>query len=221
MLYATYQGLDDIIAPFRTAALTALSFGPKNPGPFGELFRRNAALMEMLSRFQLTHARPSFGIHSVRVENRDVPVTEEVALDQLPRRFEVRGHVLALDAKAVRTDDGSVDSLLVSVSDISALEAAQREAQRNGAIIAILSKKSAFSRFVIDARELLDEAGTTDDALLLRRLLHTVKGNAASWGLASVAGLIHEIEEQDTIADTTCTRSSGLDRRRKTTSHRL
>ncbi|MBN8189467.1 polyhydroxyalkanoate depolymerase [Salipiger thiooxidans] len=81
VLYATYQGLDDIIAPFRTAALTALAFGPKNPGPFGELFRRNAALMEMLSRFQLTHARPSFGIHSVRVENRDVPVTEEVALD--------------------------------------------------------------------------------------------------------------------------------------------
>ncbi|MCR8546979.1 polyhydroxyalkanoate depolymerase [Salipiger sp. P9] len=81
MLYATYQGLDDIIAPFRTAALSSLAFGPKNMGPFGDLLRRNAALMEMVSRFRLSHERPSFGIHSVQVENREVPVTEEVVLD--------------------------------------------------------------------------------------------------------------------------------------------
>ena len=35
----------------------------------------------MISRFELTHARPDFGIATVRVGNRDVPVTEEVALD--------------------------------------------------------------------------------------------------------------------------------------------
>ncbi|APZ54185.1 polyhydroxyalkanoate depolymerase [Salipiger abyssi] len=81
MLYAAYQGLDDIIAPFRTAALSALAFSPRDIGPFGEMLRRNAALMEMISRFQLSHERPPFGIHSVPVENREVPVTEEVALD--------------------------------------------------------------------------------------------------------------------------------------------
>ncbi|MBN9890240.1 polyhydroxyalkanoate depolymerase [Salipiger abyssi] len=81
MLYAAYQGLDDIIAPFRTAALSALAFSPRDIGPFGEMFRRHAALMEMISRFQLSHKRPPFGIHSVPVENREVPVVEEVALD--------------------------------------------------------------------------------------------------------------------------------------------
>lgn len=81
MLYAAYQGLDDIIAPFRTAALSALAFSPRQLEPFGALYRRNAALMEMISRFQLSHERPPFGIHSVPVENRDVPVIEEVALD--------------------------------------------------------------------------------------------------------------------------------------------
>ena len=35
----------------------------------------------MIARFELTHARPDFGIGTVRVGNRDVPVTEEVALD--------------------------------------------------------------------------------------------------------------------------------------------
>ena len=81
MLYATYQGFDDLIAPFRTAALTAMAFAPRGPGPFADLIRKNAALAEMVSRFQLTHERPGFGISSVRVENRDVPVTEEVVLD--------------------------------------------------------------------------------------------------------------------------------------------
>lgn len=81
VLYAAYQTIDDIMAPFRTAALTSLAFSPRQPGPFGQIHRRGAAMMEMLSRFQLTHKRPSFGIHSVRVQNRDVPVTEEVVLD--------------------------------------------------------------------------------------------------------------------------------------------
>lgn len=124
---------------------------------------------------------------------------EEVALDQLPRRFDVRGRVLSLEAKAVRSVDGEVESLLVSVSDISALESAQRQAQRNGAIIAILSKKAAFTRFIADARAMLDEARGSEDAVLQRRHLHTVKGNAASWGLIEVAELVHRIEEHDEI----------------------
>ena len=40
-----------------------------------------AAAMEMISRFELTHVRPDFGIETVRVGNRDVPVAEEIALD--------------------------------------------------------------------------------------------------------------------------------------------
>jgi polyhydroxyalkanoate depolymerase len=43
--------------------------------------RRVMAALEMASRARLTHVRPSFGIPSVRVENRDAEVTEEVALD--------------------------------------------------------------------------------------------------------------------------------------------
>lgn len=81
MLYAVYQGLDDLIAPFRLGALQNLALMPRDGGPFGSLLRSNAAMMEMLSRFRLSHTRPSFDIHTVRVQNRDVPVTEEVVLD--------------------------------------------------------------------------------------------------------------------------------------------
>ncbi|WP_237220151.1 polyhydroxyalkanoate depolymerase [Salipiger sp. CCB-MM3] len=81
MLYAGYQGLDDFIAPFRMAALHGLTFMPRLAGPFAQLSRHNAAALEMVSRFRLSHERPAFGITTVRDGNRDVPVREEVALD--------------------------------------------------------------------------------------------------------------------------------------------
>jgi polyhydroxyalkanoate depolymerase len=48
------------------------------PPPLGGHF---SAALAMISRFELTHTRPDFGIGTVRVGNRDVPVTEEVAVD--------------------------------------------------------------------------------------------------------------------------------------------
>lgn len=81
MLYATYQGLDDFFAPLRTAANLALSFTPRPSGPFAGVLRQQAAALEMVTRFRLHHKRPKFGISSVRVDNRDVPVMEEVILD--------------------------------------------------------------------------------------------------------------------------------------------
>ncbi|MCB1333446.1 MAG: polyhydroxyalkanoate depolymerase [Roseivivax sp.] len=81
MLYATYQGVDDFFGPLRTAARVGLSFSPKRATSLRRLMRHNAALLEMLTRFRLTHARPSFGIRSVPIDNREVPVSEEVVLD--------------------------------------------------------------------------------------------------------------------------------------------
>ncbi len=77
MLYEAYQFQDDFLAPLRRASRWALALA----GPFALPGRQsmNAAL-ELISRFELTHASPGFGIESVRVGNRDVPITEEVAL---------------------------------------------------------------------------------------------------------------------------------------------
>lgn len=81
MLYAGYQSADDFFGPARTAALWGLTVLPQGQGSLGRLSRRSAAALEMMSRFRLTHERPPFGIGSVTVGNREVPVTEEVALD--------------------------------------------------------------------------------------------------------------------------------------------
>ncbi|MEZ5714513.1 MAG: polyhydroxyalkanoate depolymerase [Paracoccaceae bacterium] len=81
MLYAAYQGQDDMIAPFRAAARMAMGFLPGGDGPWAALARPAVAAAEMVSRFELSHARPDFAIRSVKAGNREVPVREEVALD--------------------------------------------------------------------------------------------------------------------------------------------
>ena len=78
MLYQTYQFYSDVMAPARNFAELGLSatapFTGEGGGPW---VRKFAAACELVSRARLTHTRPAYGIASVRVGNRDVPVTEE------------------------------------------------------------------------------------------------------------------------------------------------
>lgn len=80
MLYQTYQFQNDLMAPVRFAAKWGMSLGDAfGIGLAADVRQKALAAMEMVSRFELSHTRPSFEIASVRVGNRDVEVTEEVA----------------------------------------------------------------------------------------------------------------------------------------------
>ncbi|HRF07826.1 MAG TPA: polyhydroxyalkanoate depolymerase [Xanthobacteraceae bacterium] len=85
MIYSAYQAQSDFTEPFRSFAEQALANvrgivtglnGYAGQTPFGAI----AAGFEMVSRARLTHTRPSFGIKSVLVGNREVAVTEENAM---------------------------------------------------------------------------------------------------------------------------------------------
>lgn len=83
MIYAAYQAQADLFDPVRMAArFTRRALGTSLNG-FGETpFMRNfTAALEMVERAGLTHARPSFGVDRVPVGNREVEVSEEVALE--------------------------------------------------------------------------------------------------------------------------------------------
>ncbi len=78
MIYEAYQFQDDAFSPLRSFARWMRSA----TAPFMPTPRRDLdAALEMIDRFKLTHASPGFHIDTVRVGNREVPVTEEVALD--------------------------------------------------------------------------------------------------------------------------------------------
>ena len=85
MIYQAYQAWTDVAVPLRAmAAMTApmLRFpflGPLTPPSWHRL----AAGLELIARTGLTHRRPAYGIHRVRIGDREVAVTEEVA-DRTP-----------------------------------------------------------------------------------------------------------------------------------------
>ncbi|GAB5373740.1 MAG: polyhydroxyalkanoate depolymerase [Acuticoccus sp.] len=81
MLYQMYQFQDDLLAPMRTMARQTRFGDLPLLRPITGGLRYHDAMMEMLSRFKLTHHRPDFGIDCAKVGGRVVPVTEEVVLD--------------------------------------------------------------------------------------------------------------------------------------------
>jgi polyhydroxyalkanoate depolymerase len=79
MLYQAYQAHSDVMVPVR--ALAGLAMAASGWRPVDNTVLRNlTAAYELIARSGLTHQRPPFGIDHVLVGNREVAVTEEVAL---------------------------------------------------------------------------------------------------------------------------------------------
>jgi polyhydroxyalkanoate depolymerase len=83
MLYDAYQAQSDLLAPARVFAdFCNTAFAQTNFGPFANSFFKSlAAGAEVFSRGELSHDRPDYRIDTATVEGRDLPVTQEVALD--------------------------------------------------------------------------------------------------------------------------------------------
>ena len=79
MLYQAYQTQSDLMSPFRLLAQSASANLWLNHTE-GSLLRKLSSSMEVFSRMRLTHARPDYGITSVKVGERELQVTEESVL---------------------------------------------------------------------------------------------------------------------------------------------
>jgi HPt (histidine-containing phosphotransfer) domain-containing protein len=91
--------------------------------------------------------------------------------------------------------EGCLDGVFQSISDITHLETARRENERNTPRIGFLQQRSAFEAFVQDAADLLYTATChIDDAARVRHLIATVKGNAGALGGSHVVQTCHEVE---------------------------
>jgi poly(3-hydroxybutyrate) depolymerase len=81
MLYQMYQAQADMLEPMRRMARAANSLAtqPWTGIAHNPLLRVTAAAADLIGHTGTTHARPAFGIDSVMVGNRRVPVEERVA----------------------------------------------------------------------------------------------------------------------------------------------
>lgn len=123
----------------------------------------------------------------------------EVALEQLPHSATgPGGRSLRLEGRVIRSVEGNIDSVLLTISDVTALEAAQRDNAHYRLIVQLLRQRDAFVTFVADFLSLANAARDSiamGDQHVARRAIHTMKGNAGCFGLTDLAALIHGFEE--------------------------
>ncbi len=116
---------------------------------------------------------------------------------------------LALSWSPIANDEGTVDKLMLCVRDVTELKrleaeanSRKRELQMIGEILAVSQEK--FHEFIDSARAFITEnraviekasARTPDGVNLLFRNMHTIKGNARTYGFLGLTNQVHLAEQ--------------------------
>jgi signal transduction histidine kinase len=129
---------------------------------------------------------------------------EEVSLGQMRQRFPIAGRTLSVIGRNVRNAKNEIEKVLFTIVDVTDLEQAERENKKNGAIIRIMQNLSSFQDFIAESHERIVSTATAlkrGDDSLVRRELHTLKGNSSAFGLDPVAKLIHKVEDETQVVN--------------------
>lgn len=116
--------------------------------------------------------------------------------------------ILELDWNAVLDDDDVIDKVMVTVRDVTELRALERDAEKQkeeleiiGNILSLSPQK--FKDFVKSSKEFITENGALisatkekniDVIATLFRNMHTIKGNARTYGMNFITDVVHETE---------------------------
>jgi HAMP domain-containing protein/HPt (histidine-containing phosphotransfer) domain-containing protein/two-component sensor histidine kinase len=123
----------------------------------------------------------------------------ELTLDQLPRKMVVNDTHLRLNYTPI-LEDGKVSRLLVILADVTSEIEARRAAVGQEEMLRIFQAyrrdRSGCLDFFVDARELVRRICSSEERSVAEvvRLVHTLKGNCALFGVLSMSGLCHDVE---------------------------
>jgi len=123
----------------------------------------------------------------------------ELSVEQMPRRIAHEGLLLELTYKQIANDKQGLTVLLVArdvTARVRSEEAEQDLREEQGLVSQLLADKQGFALFVTEIESLLQALENEADGRILRRNLHTLKGNVAIFGLDSLARRCHEIENR-------------------------
>ena len=122
-----------------------------------------------------------------------------VSSDQAPKRLHRNGRTYQLEYKAVY-EEARLARTLLSLHDItSELAAEQAETQMRELHILVgnlLRDRNGFEQTIDECSALLAELVATNDLVITKRHLHTLKGNLSTVGFFSVAKVAHDLESR-------------------------
>lgn len=125
----------------------------------------------------------------------------EVALDQMPRRIRVNDKHYELGYKSMLVGD-QLKGVLLVVSDVTAeMERMKRDAEQRELISTfehLMRDRNGTVEFFEECESLVAQVlrGNARDRQSMLRALHTLKGNAGTYGVTSVADAAHRLETQ-------------------------
>jgi signal transduction histidine kinase/HAMP domain-containing protein len=127
---------------------------------------------------------------------------ESVSLGQIPKNFVIGDRTISLEGSTIRDAQGRISKVLFTIVDVTLLKSIELENQINRSIVNIMQNMNSFRDFIQDSRDRLKNcysAIETGNMVVLRRDLHTLKGNSAAFGIRQVADLIHSTEDKENI----------------------
>jgi HAMP domain-containing protein/HPt (histidine-containing phosphotransfer) domain-containing protein/two-component sensor histidine kinase len=122
----------------------------------------------------------------------------ELTLDQMPQQMELGSQHFRLSYQPIFAE-GKVSRVLMMITDVTSEIAGRLAAAKQEEVMRIFQAcqrdRPGFLNFFIDTRELVNMCGgERRSAAEVKRLVHTIKGNCALFGVLSVATLCHDIE---------------------------
>jgi two-component system, chemotaxis family, sensor kinase CheA len=125
----------------------------------------------------------------------------ELTLEQMPRRVTVQGTThYQIDYRPIGATEPH-EHYLVIVTDVTAdveREHVEQEAREAIAVFErVLVDRSGFETFFEESANVVDILlnQRTTDLVVVKRLIHTLKGNSSLFGLTSIAAVCHQLED--------------------------
>ncbi|MDQ3366982.1 MAG: ATP-binding protein [Myxococcota bacterium] len=130
---------------------------------------------------------------------RDGFIPVDLCMAQMPKRFAVTGRAYEVSYRTI-LDGARLERLLVVIDDVTAQvvrERSERE-QRElmGMFQRITSDREGVDELMTNVGELLGVLASPCEIVVERRILHTLKGNCALFGLELYSELCHTIESE-------------------------
>lgn len=132
----------------------------------------------------------------------DQVLPPDLCLEQLPKLVHKDGRTYELAYRPIYVADGSLDKAIVIITDVTMRLERERSEQRQREMMSmyrrLIADRPAFNEFFDEATTLVREITTVVhiDLPILKRQVHTLKGNCALFGIDSVATLCHAIEDR-------------------------
>lgn len=145
----------------------------------------------------------------------DDVLPRELSLLQLPRRLCSDGRVLSC-AYSLLAEGSAIAGLVIVISDVTDQVRGAEEEEAQTELLALfqglMRDRVGFMRFAGESRQLVDRLRAEGfEVAATRRLLHTLKGNAAMAGANVIVRLCHAAEEE-LANDQTVKPQAALDR---------